>query len=100
MPHLVPGVLALLVAALDEEPGDRCRRPRGGPACVPPAGDPAVDRRGPPRTRSCGETAGPSARCSTRCPRRVPAAAWRALDPDGATLDDIDRRPTSTADLR
>ena len=90
MPTLVPAVLALLAGAL-------ARDPSLGVACLeaePVSPLPAAVRP---------SVAGPAAEALLAADRRslrgllaavptvvVPAADWRALDPDGATLRDVD----------
>jgi molybdopterin-guanine dinucleotide biosynthesis protein A len=92
MPHLVPGVLALLAATLEADPATGAATLEADPACVLPlALRPSLAR--------------PSIDALLRSDRRallalldslptavVPAAAWRALDPAGRTLDDVDTR--------
>ena len=91
MPHLVPAVLELLAAAVDADPAaGRRRRSRS-------------TRRACSRSPSARRSPAPSWTRSSRDDRRalralldrlpvavVPAATWRALDPDARTLDDID----------
>jgi molybdopterin-guanine dinucleotide biosynthesis protein A len=90
MPTLLPAVLELLVGVL-------VRKPSLGAACLetePVSPLPAAVRP---------SVAGPAAEALLAADRRslrglldavptvfVPAAAWRALDPDGATLRDVD----------
>ena len=90
MPTLEPAVLALLVRALVHDPSL-------GAACLeaePPSPLPAALRP---------SVAGPAAEALLAADRRslrglfdavttatVPAVDWRALDPDGATLRDVD----------
>ena len=102
MPHLVPAVLELLAAAVDADPAAGAATLEVDPPCVLPlAVRPSI--------------AGPVVDALLRDDRRalralldrltvavVPAATWRALDPDGRTLDDVDtpadleRRPALT----
>ena len=90
MPHLVPEVLALLVAALDAHPASGAAMLEADPPCVlplalrPSLARPAVDALlGLDRRALLGLLdALPTA--------VVPAGAWRAIDPSGRTLDDVD----------
>jgi molybdopterin-guanine dinucleotide biosynthesis protein A len=90
MPHLVPGVLTLLAAAVDSDAVIGGAVLDADPPCVLPlAIRPSI--------------AGPMVHALLREDRRalralldrlpvavVPAAAWRAIDPDARTLIDID----------
>ncbi len=90
MPHLVPAVLELLAAAVDGDPAAGAATLETDPPCVLPlAVRPSL--------------AGPVADALLREDRRalralldrltvvvVPASTWRAIDPDGRTLDDVD----------
>ena len=90
MPHLVPAVLELLAAAVDADAAAGAATLEVDPPCVLPlAVRPSL--------------AGPVVDALLRDDRRalralldrlavvvVPATAWRAIDPDGRTLDDVD----------
>ena len=90
MPNLVPAVLELLAAAVDADAAAGAATLEVDPPCVLPlAVRPSI--------------AGPVVDALLRDDRRalralldrltvavVPAATWRALDPDGRTLDDVD----------
>jgi molybdopterin-guanine dinucleotide biosynthesis protein A len=90
MPHLVPGVLELLAAAVDADAAAGAATLEADPPCVLPlAVRPSI--------------AGPVVDTLLRDDRRalralldrltvavVPRATWRSLDPDGRTLDDVD----------
>ena len=90
MPDLVPAVLTTLVEALD-----------GAPAALLEAGDrvralPMAVRRGPALGTAQALFAAGERRLRAvplaLGPTMVPAATWRAADPAGATLRDIDTR--------
>jgi len=90
MPHLVPAVLELLAGAVDDDPAAGAAPLEFDPPCVLPlALRPSI--------------AGPIVEALLREDRRalrglldrltvamVPAEAWRTLDPDGRTPDDVD----------
>jgi molybdenum cofactor guanylyltransferase len=90
MPHLVPEVLAMLAAALDADPAMGAATLEADPPGVlplalrPSLARPAVDGllRSDRRALLGLLDALPTA--------VVPAGAWRALDPSGRTLDDVD----------
>jgi molybdopterin-guanine dinucleotide biosynthesis protein A len=92
MPALVPAVLDALLAALDADPVL-------GAATLeaePPASLPMALRPGPVAAAAAALLAGDRRALRSvlaRVPAVVlPAGAWRALDPDGATLRDVDTR--------
>ena len=92
MPSLVPAVLALLLAALDSDPALGAATLEAEPtASLPMAVRPAL----------VGPAAGDILAEGRRALRAVllgvpsaviPTAEWRALDPDGRTLRDVDTR--------
>jgi molybdopterin-guanine dinucleotide biosynthesis protein A len=90
MPHLVPGVLARLAAALDANPAMGVVTLEADPPSVlplalrPSLARPAVDALLRSDRRAL------LALLDTLPTAVVPAAAWRALDPSGRTLDDVD----------
>ena len=91
MPHLVPGVLALLVAAVDVDPAIGGAVLEADPPCVLPLAIrpsiAATDRR----TRCCARIAGPCVPSSTGCPSPscLPSPGAPST-PDARTLVDID----------
>jgi len=92
MPSLVPAVLALLLAALDADPALGAATLEAEPtASLPMAVRPALV--GP----AAGEILAEGRRALRSVLLRVPSAViptadWRALDPDGQTLRDVDTR--------
>jgi molybdopterin-guanine dinucleotide biosynthesis protein A len=91
MPALVPTVLELLAAALDDHPGTlTVTLEAEAPSILPLA------VRVEPAHAACAAILAGQGRHSLRAlvlagpSAVVPASAWRALDPGGATLRDID----------
>lgn len=90
MPYLVPGVLALLAATVDADPAIGGASLEAHPPCVlplamrPSLAHPMVDALLREDRRALRALL-------DRLPMAlVPAAGWRALDPDARTLVDID----------
>ena len=91
MPTMLPSVLALLVDRLDDPAIDAVVLEHGWP------GSPAARRRADAhrrRSRPSGWSQPASGACG-RSTRRsstavIDEATWRAIDPDGRTLRDID----------
>ncbi len=90
MPHLVPEVLALLAAAIDADPASGAATLEADPPCVlplalrPSLARPAVDALLGRDRRAL------LALLDTLPTAVVAADSWRALDPRGRTLDDVD----------
>ena len=90
MPRLAPAVLQLLVAALDEEPATGAAILESDPPATLPMAI-ATDLASLAANALLAEN-----RRSLRAlldalhATTIPATTWRALDPDGHTLDDID----------
>ncbi len=91
MPGLVPEVLRLLVVVLDEAPGIDLVLLAGDDRARPL---PAAIRRGPGAAAAEALLATGERRLRALAGvlgvKVIPAPAWRALDPSGATLGDID----------
>ncbi|MFN8630624.1 MAG: hypothetical protein U0838_09995 [Chloroflexota bacterium] len=91
MPSLVPGVLRVLLAALDDPALAAATLEAEPTASLPMAVRPLVV--GPAAGELLAEGRRALRGVLTRVPSAiVPAAAWRAHDPDGATLRDVDTR--------
>jgi molybdopterin-guanine dinucleotide biosynthesis protein A len=97
MPLLEPAVLRLLVEALQQDPVvDAARLEADASTVGSVAVLPCVLRREPAR-RACRDAVATGDRRLRACLERlatavVPAVEWRALDPTGRTLLDIDRQ--------
>ena len=90
MPHLVPAVLELLRGRRRRRSGRRRRHARGRPAVRAPARRPPVARRPVVDALLRDDRRALRALLDRLTVAVVPAATWRALDPDGRTLDDVD----------
>ena len=90
MPHLVPGVLTLLAAAVDRDAAIGGAVLEADPPCVLPlAVRPSI--AGPIVRALLSEDRRALRALLDRLPVTVvPAAAWHAMDPDARTLVDID----------
>jgi molybdopterin-guanine dinucleotide biosynthesis protein A len=97
MPALEPAVLRLLIEALHGDPAvDAARLEVAASTAGSVAVLPSVLRREPAR-RACRDALAAGDRRLRACLERlvtavVPAVEWRALDPTGRTLLDIDRQ--------
>jgi molybdopterin-guanine dinucleotide biosynthesis protein A len=90
MPYLVPGVLVLLAAALDDNPAIGASALEADPPCVLPlALRPSIAR--PVAESLLGrDRRALLALLDSLQSAVVPAITWRALDAEARTLDDID----------
>ena len=90
MPDLVPSVLDLLLTNV-EHGGSRAAvlETTGSPAPLPVAVDVAAGELGARVSLTAGESS-LRALLARLVPEVVPASTWRALDPAGATLRDVD----------
>ena len=90
MPRLAPAVLQLLVATLEDEPATGAAVLEADPPATLPMAI-AIDLAGLAANALLAENRRSlHALLDTLHATTIPASTWRALDPDGHTLDDID----------